>query len=77
MCLGVPGRIVEIDRQNSLALVETWHVRRWVSLHILDEEVEVGDYLMVHAGFAIGRIGQQDAEETFRLLEEAGLYEPP
>lgn len=76
MCLGVPARIVEIDEENCLALVETWNVRRWVSLHILDEKVGLGEYVMVHAGFAIGRIEEGDAEETLRILEEMDRHDP-
>ena len=54
MCLGAPGKVVEIE--GTTALVDFFGVRRRVALDIVDEEVAVGDYVLVHVGFAIRRM---------------------
>jgi hydrogenase expression/formation protein HypC len=68
MCLGVPGKIVEIH-DNSMATVDFWGVRRQVCLDIVDEPVTVGDYILNHVGFAIRRIPPESIAETLSLYE--------
>jgi hydrogenase expression/formation protein HypC len=68
MCLGIPGQIVSIT-ENQLAEVDFSGVRREVSL-MLCPEAQVGDYVLVHVGFAIQRLEEEDALETLKLLEE-------
>ena len=72
MCLGIPGRIVEIpDRQAGLATVDISGVRRSVSVALVDEPaapIEPGDWVLVHVGFALARIDEADAQETLDLL---------
>ncbi len=67
MCLGVPGDIVSIE--GDLADVNFGGVIRRVSL-MLCPDVEIGDYVLVHVGFAIQRLEKEDAMETLRLFEE-------
>ncbi len=69
MCLGVPMRVVSIDGTDIVAEIDG--VRRAASLMVLDEEVREGDYVIVHAGFAIARLDEAEAEETLRLMREA------
>ncbi len=69
MCLGVPMRVVSIEGTDAVAEIDG--VRRAASLMVLDEEVQVGDYVIVHAGFAIARLDEAEAEETLRLMREA------
>jgi hydrogenase expression/formation protein HypC len=68
MCLGVPGRIVDVD--DMLATVDFWGVRRQVRLDIVDEPVQAGDYILNHVGFAIRRIPPEDIVETLALYEQ-------
>jgi hydrogenase expression/formation protein HypC len=68
MCLGIPGKVVSIS-PTGLAEVDFSGVRRKVSL-MLCPEVGVGDYCLVHVGFAIQRLEQEDALETLKLFEE-------
>jgi hydrogenase expression/formation protein HypC len=77
MCLAIPGRIVEfVDEENAIAKVEVGGVRRNVNLGLLDRNaVALGDYVLVHVGFAMSRIDEQEAAETLRLLREIGAYE--
>lgn len=75
MCLGIPGQIVEITNvAQQLAIVEVGGVRRQVNIAcIIDEahpvEACVGDWVLVHVGFAMSRLDADEAAETLRLLE--------
>jgi hydrogenase expression/formation protein HypC len=77
MCLAIPGKIVEIvDAENSIAKVEVGGVRRNVNVGMLDcEDAAVGNYVLIHVGFAMTRIDEQEAQETLRVLEEIGQYQ--
>ena len=77
MCLAIPGKIVEIvDEENSIAKVEVGGVRRNVNVGMLDRaEAAVGNYVLIHVGFAMTRIDEQEAQETLRVLEEIGQYQ--
>jgi hydrogenase expression/formation protein HypC len=78
MCLAIPGKIVEIvDAENHLAKVDVGGVKRSVNIGMLDEDgVGVGDYVLIHVGFAMSKIDEQQAEETLRVLKEIGQFEP-
>lgn len=69
MCLGVPGRVIEITDHGDIATVDFWGVRRQVRLDIVDEPVSVGDYILNHVGFAIRRIPAESVTETLALYE--------
>jgi hydrogenase expression/formation protein HypC len=74
MCLAIPGKIVEIvDEENQIAKVEVGGVRRNVNIGMLDN-VQIGDYVLIHVGFAMSKIDEKQAEETLRLLQELGAY---
>jgi hydrogenase expression/formation protein HypC len=68
MCLGVPGLVVEIDELT--ATVDFWGVRRRVRLDLVDEPVDIGDYVLNHVGFAIRRIPPGDVEGTLALYDD-------
>ena len=65
MCLGVPGKIVEV--RDLVARVDFWGVCREVALHVVDEPVTIGDYVLVHVGFAIRRIAPEDVATTLEF----------
>jgi hydrogenase expression/formation protein HypC len=67
MCLGVVGRIEEIN--GEMAMVEIMGVRREISI-VLVPEIKIGEYVMIHAGFAINPIDEEAAKETEELLKE-------
>jgi hydrogenase expression/formation protein HypC len=72
MCLGIPAQIVEmIDAEGGIAKAEISGVRRDVSV-ALCPEAEIGDWVLVHVGFALSRIDEQQARETLDLLEQMG-----
>ena len=75
MCLAIPGKVVEIvDAENHIAKVEIGGVRRAVNIGMLDGIV-LGDYVLVHVGFAMSKIDEVEAHETLRLLQELGSYQ--
>ncbi|MBU1487184.1 HypC/HybG/HupF family hydrogenase formation chaperone [bacterium] len=70
MCLGIPAKIVKIT--GSVAEVDLGGVRRKASLDLL-EEAKVGDYVLLHAGFAIQKLSEKDARQTLAIFAEIGL----
>lgn len=75
MCLAIPGRIVELADEH-LALVEVSSVRRKVNVDLLrDEPLAIGDWVLIHVGFAMSRISEAQAAEQLRLLAMLGENE--
>jgi hydrogenase expression/formation protein HypC len=72
MCLAVPARILEI-RSDSMALVDIQGTQREVSLMVLDGDAAVGDYVLIHVGYAIERIDEEEALRTLELFAELSL----
>ncbi len=68
MCLAIPSKVIEI--MDDLAVIDVDGVQRKASLMLLDD-VQVGDYVIVHAGYAISRLDEASARETLDLLREA------
>ena len=82
MCLGIPGQIVAIsDTENELGIVDVSGVRREINLIcVIDEnhpiESCVGDWVLVHVGFAMSRIDETEAAATLKILEQLGDVAP-
>lgn len=76
MCLGIPGRIVEIlDENLLLAKADVSGVRRNINIglvHNEDEQIEVGDWVLIHVGFAMSKIDEAEAQATLKILRELG-----
>ncbi len=75
MCLAIPGKVTKI-KENDIADVEIGGIVREVGLHLAPEAKE-GDYVLVHAGYAIQTIDEEAARETLKLWEELGIVEIP
>lgn len=73
MCLAVPAEVVELH-EFDIATIEVGGARKKVSLALTDG-ISVGDYVLVHAGFVIDRIDEEEAAKTMRLLEELGALD--
>ncbi len=74
MCLAVPGKIISIDNSNSelrMAKINFGGIIKEACIQWLDD-VTIGDYVIVHAGFALNKIATEEAEETIRILNEMG-----
>jgi len=76
MCLAVPGKVLDVEERggNRIARVQFGGITRTAYLDFVPEAV-VGDYVIVHVGFAISRLDAEEAEKTFRILEAMGLLE--
>lgn len=68
MCLGVPGRVLAIDGMS--ATVDFFGVTKELRLDIVDEPVQIGDYVLNHVGFAIRRIPPEEVQETLALFDQ-------
>src|SRR5215470_19797138 len=77
MCLAIPGKIIEISADNpDLALVDVVSVRRWVDLGLLqDDRPKPGDWILIHVGFAMSKISEQDALDQMQTLRALGETE--
>ncbi len=69
MCLSVPAKVISID--NDKAIVSIGGTKYEASLQLL-EDVKVGDYILLHTGFAIQKLSEEEAQETIKLLHELG-----
>ena len=67
MSLGVPGQIIQLD--GKAALVDFWGLRKEVRLDVLEKPVALGDYVIVHAGYAIRQIPPEEAADTLAMYE--------
>ena len=76
MCLGIPGQIVEfVDAEHHIAKVEVSGVRRNVNVGLLAEgadRVEIGEWVLIHVGFALSKIDEEEAQATRQFLEQLG-----
>ena len=69
MCLSIPSKVIEID-ENNVATVETLGVTRKVSLDLISEEVKVGEYVLIHVGYAMQKIDTQCALESLEVYQK-------
>ena len=76
MCLAVPGKLLEAEviHENRVGVVEFGGIKRSVFLDFVPE-AQVGDYVLVHVGFAISRMDEEEAQRTYQLLEHIGMLE--
>ena len=83
MCLGIPSKIISIE--DSRAKIDVYGAQRDISLMLLEEPVNIGDYVIVHAGFAIQKLQEDVAKETLGYFDqylqavaiEEGMIEKP
>lgn len=74
MCLALPARIVAIDRVADVATVAIGEVRKEVSVALV-EGVDIDDYVLIHVGYALNKISEEEAQRTLELFAKAGLLE--
>lgn len=72
MCLAIPARITHIDPTTETAQVELGGISKQISLALIDDAA-VGDYVLVHVGYALNKLSAEEAEETLRLIREMGM----
>lgn len=69
MCLGVPGEVLAVEDQEAKLAFDG--AEKWVRVDVVGDDISVGDYVLVHAGFAIRRIPEDQVRRTVELYEEA------
>lgn len=76
MCLAIPGKIIDCSEQGGLRVgrIQFGGIVRQASLDFVPE-AEVGDYVLVHVGFAISKVDEEEAARTYQLLDEMGAIE--
>ncbi len=71
MCLSIPSKVVKIDKERNTAIVDTMGVTREAGLDLMQEgEVNIGDYVLLHIGFIMNKIDEEDALESLRVYNE-------
>ena len=74
MCLALPAKVVAIDEQSDMATVAFGEVKKDVSLALVDD-VGLGDFVLIHVGYALNKVSPEEAERTLQMFAEAGLFE--
>ena len=71
MCLSIPSKVVSIDKERNVAVVDTMGVTREAGLELMEEdEVKIGDYVLLHIGFIMNKIDEKDALESLKVYNE-------
>ncbi|WP_419764566.1 MAG: HypC/HybG/HupF family hydrogenase formation chaperone [Arcobacter sp.] len=70
MCLSIPSKIKSINSEMNTCVVDTMGVERSASLDLIDQDVVVGDYVLIHIGFAMNKIDEEDAFESLKVYKE-------
>ncbi len=70
MCLSIPSKIKSIDTKMNTCVVDTMGVERSASLDLIDQDVKIGDYVLIHIGFAMNKIDEEDALESLKVYAE-------
>jgi hydrogenase expression/formation protein HypC len=70
MCLSIPSKITHINDENNIATVDTMGITREASLDLIDQPVRVGDYVLIHIGFAMNKIDEDDALDSLNSYQE-------
>ena len=71
MCLSIPSKVTKIDKERNVATVDTMGVSREASLDLMaDGDVKVGDYVLLHIGFVMNKIDEEDAIESIKVYKE-------
>lgn len=74
MCLAIPARVTQIDAAHENAVVAVGEVEKEISLALVDS-VNVGDYVLVHVGYALHKLSEDEAQKTLQLFAQAGWLE--
>jgi hydrogenase expression/formation protein HypC len=71
MCLSIPSKVVELDLERNVAIVDTMGVKREAGLELMEEgDVKIGDYVLLHIGFIMNKIDEEDALESLKVYNE-------
>ncbi|MCP4076193.1 MAG: HypC/HybG/HupF family hydrogenase formation chaperone [Gammaproteobacteria bacterium] len=74
MCLALPAQVISINETTDMATVALGEVKREISLALV-EDVKINDYVLIHVGYALNKVSEEEAEHTLALFAEAGLID--
>lgn len=74
MCLALPAKVVSIDAATDMATVALGEVKKVVSLALV-EDVQVDDFVLIHVGYALNKVSEEEAQRTLEVFAEAGLMQ--
>lgn len=74
MCLAIPARVVSLNNETDMAIVAVGEIEKEISLALV-EDVQINDYVLVHVGYALHKLSEEEAEKTLQLFAEAGWLE--
>ncbi len=72
MCLALPAKVIAIDEETDTATVAVGEVRKDISLALV-EDVQIDEYVLIHVGYALNKVSEEEAQRTLELFAEAGL----
>lgn len=70
MCLAIPSKVVEINQESNIAIVDTMGVRREASLDLMQDSLEIGDFVLLHIGYVMSKIDEKSAMESLKIYDE-------
>lgn len=70
MCLAIPSKVISINNQTNMAVLDTLGVQREASLDLMQDDVSVGEFVLLHVGYVMGKIDEEDAKESLKLYAQ-------
>ena len=70
MCLAIPSKVIEINKETNIAIVDTMGVKREASLDLMRESLEIGDFVLLHIGYVMSKIDEESAKESLKIYDE-------
>ncbi|PAF49668.1 hydrogenase assembly protein HupF [Helicobacter sp. 13S00401-1] len=70
MCLAIPSKIISIDKDANSVMLDTMGVQRSASLDLMEDEVNIGEYVLLHIGYVISKMDEKDALESLELYKQ-------
>lgn len=70
MCLAIPSKVIDINKETNMATLDTLGVTRKASLDLMQDDVVIGDFVLLHVGYVMGKIDIQDAQESLELYAQ-------
>ncbi|MCI5786661.1 MAG: HypC/HybG/HupF family hydrogenase formation chaperone [Helicobacter trogontum] len=70
MCLAIPSKVISINKETNMATLDTLGVQREASLDLMQDNVAIGDFVLLHVGYIVGKIDEEDAIESLKLYAE-------
>ena len=70
MCLAIPSKVISINKETNMATLDTLGLQREASLDLMQDNVAIGDFVLLHVGYVMGKIDEEDAIESLKLYAE-------